>query len=103
MVNNKIEEIIDADEFIAVKGFKAKGKRAAASEVATIEFIEPLEKDAPAFDAEDMMLDSEDINEENFTADIEEVSDSDKKGSAESFSPGSSIDFNIDGEELTLF
>ena len=49
------------------------------------------------------MLDSEDINEENFTSDIEEVSDSDKKGSAESFSPGSSIDFNIDGEELTLF
>ena len=92
----KEAEFIDADEFIAVKGYKAKGKRAAAGEVATIEFVEPLEKDAPAFDAEDMMLDSEDINEENFTP-------GEDGSQPQSYRPGDSVDINIDGEELTLF
>ena len=69
---------------------------AAAGEVATIEFVEPLEKDAPAFDAEDMMLDSEDINEENFTP-------GEDGSQPQSYRPGDSVDINIDGEELTLF
>ncbi|MBO7321454.1 MAG: hypothetical protein J6U80_05955, partial [Bacteroidales bacterium] len=97
----KEPEIIDADEFIAVKGYKAKGKRAAASEVATIEFIEPLEKDAPAFDAADMMLDADYINEGNFP-DIED-DDTPSDNTNQNFSPGSSVDFDINGEELTLF
>ncbi len=97
----KEPEIIDADEFIAVKGYKAKGKRASASEVAAIEFIEPLEKDAPSFDAADMMLDSDYINEENFTD--TENDDTPTSGADQSFTPGSSVDFDINGEELTLF
>ena len=40
-------ETIDVEEFIGKKGFKAKGKKATTYEVASIKFIEPLEKDMP--------------------------------------------------------
>lgn len=42
------KEIIDAEEFIAVKGFKAKGKRLSTFEIAQIVEIEPLEKELPS-------------------------------------------------------
>jgi topoisomerase-4 subunit A len=35
-------EIIDADEFIAVKSFKAKGKRLTGYEVASVTELDPL-------------------------------------------------------------
>lgn len=38
------EELIDAEQFIGVKGFKAKGKRISIYQVGEIEFIEPLRK-----------------------------------------------------------
>ncbi len=38
-------EQIDAEEFIAVKGFKAKGKRVSSYEVKSVKFIEPLQKE----------------------------------------------------------
>lgn len=38
---------IDVEEFIAVKGFKAKGKRATTNEVGTIVAGEPLQKEIP--------------------------------------------------------
>jgi topoisomerase-4 subunit A len=40
--------VIDADEFIAVKGFKAKGKRISTHEVETINELEPTRFDKPA-------------------------------------------------------
>ena len=40
-------ETIDVEDFIGKKGFKAKGKKATTYEVASIKFIEPLEKDMP--------------------------------------------------------
>jgi topoisomerase-4 subunit A len=40
-------EHIDVDAFIGVKSFRAKGKRVTTYDVNTIEFIEPLEKEAP--------------------------------------------------------
>ncbi len=40
--------IIDVEEFIAIKGFKAKGKRISTFDVASVEFIEPLEKQTEA-------------------------------------------------------
>jgi topoisomerase-4 subunit A len=40
-------ELVDADEFIAVKGFKAKGKRLTTFDVKKIEELEPLEKEEP--------------------------------------------------------
>jgi topoisomerase-4 subunit A len=39
------EEVVDVEQFISVKGYKAKGKRLTTFEVATIEEIEPLEKE----------------------------------------------------------
>lgn len=43
-------ENIDVDAFIAVKGYKAKGKRLTTFDVKRVEFIEPLEKEKSAFE-----------------------------------------------------
>ncbi len=40
-------EAIDVDDFIGVKSFRAKGKRASTMEVKTVKFIEPLQKAVP--------------------------------------------------------
>lgn len=40
-------EYIDVDEFIAVKGYKAKGKRISPYTIDMMEFVEPLEKELP--------------------------------------------------------
>lgn len=40
-------ELVDADAFIAIKGFKAKGKRLTTFDVKKIEEVEPLEKEEP--------------------------------------------------------
>ncbi len=40
-------EVIDADEFIAVKGYKARGKRLTTFDVKKIFEIEPLQKEVP--------------------------------------------------------
>ena len=44
-------ETIDVEQFIGKKGFKAKGKKATTFEVASIKFIEPLQKDEPTAEA----------------------------------------------------
>jgi topoisomerase-4 subunit A len=41
------EEIIDVEQFISVKGYKAKGKRLTTFEVAKIVELEPLQKEVP--------------------------------------------------------
>ncbi|MFW5708246.1 MAG: hypothetical protein ACOC12_10010, partial [Bacteroidota bacterium] len=41
----KTDEEINVDEFIGVKGYKAKGKRLSASEVESVEWLEPLTPD----------------------------------------------------------
>ena len=41
-------ENIDVEEFIAVKGFKAKGKRVSTYQVKKVEFTEPLQKEKPS-------------------------------------------------------
>jgi topoisomerase-4 subunit A len=56
---------IDVDEFIAVKGFKAKGKRISTWEIASIEELEPLR--FPESETE-----NEDSDEENEEGDNEE-------------------------------
>lgn len=38
-------EEIDAEEFISVKGFKAKGKRVSTFQIKSVKFIEPLQKE----------------------------------------------------------
>jgi topoisomerase-4 subunit A len=42
---NKPAEMINAEEFIAIKGMKAKGKRISALPVADVEEIEPVQPD----------------------------------------------------------
>lgn len=49
---NREPENIDVDAFIAVKGYKAKGKRLTTFDVKRVEFTEPLEKERTAFDEE---------------------------------------------------
>jgi topoisomerase IV subunit A len=56
------EEIVDVEQFIGVKGFRAKGKRLTTFEVSKILEIEPLQKEEP--EPEEPEIDeTEDIND----------------------------------------
>lgn len=44
---NREMEYIDVDEFIGVKGYKAKGKRISNYTIDLMEFVDPLEKELP--------------------------------------------------------
>ena len=59
------DELIDADEFIAVKGYKAKGKRLSTYEIKKIEEIEPLQKE-PEEPLTDDNADDSDAPKPNF-------------------------------------
>ena len=72
------EEIIDVEQFIGKKGFKAKGKKATTFEVASIQFIEPLQK-------EESMPEGGDEATENPTDNT----------SQESYSIGDSVDMTL--------
>ncbi len=52
---------LDAEEFIAKKGFSAKGKRCSSNDVEKVEFIEPLQKEVPQ--EEEKMPADEDISQ----------------------------------------
>ncbi len=54
----KTEEEINIDEFIGIKGFKAKGKRVSTHEIEDMEWMEPL-------------IDEQPIKEEVYTDDAE--------------------------------
>ena len=60
---------IDAEEFIAVKGFRAKGKRA-GEKIASIAFGEPLQKEEP----EDNAPDAGGLPAEEVAYDLEDLS-----------------------------
>ena len=49
----KEDETLDAEQFIAKKGYAAKGKRCSASELEKVEFTEPLQKEGPDEEEED--------------------------------------------------
>ncbi len=50
----KDPEQVDVYEFIAVKGYKAKGKRLTTNEVKAVTFIEPLQKELPPSEDEEV-------------------------------------------------
>lgn len=50
---NREHEIIDAEEFIAVKGIKARGKRLSTFEIKELTFDEPLEKESKTSHSDD--------------------------------------------------
>ena len=72
----RLVEMVDVDEFIAVKSHRAKGKRLTTYEVASLRFIEPEEDeelmDEPLMDeelGEDEAIDMDDIVGEEISAD----------------------------------
>ncbi len=66
---NREMEYIDVDEFIGVKGYKAKGKRISPYTIDMMEFVEPLEKELPEDEKEEEPISStpSDSNDENPT------------------------------------
>ncbi|MBN1598120.1 MAG: DNA gyrase/topoisomerase IV subunit A [Bacteroidales bacterium] len=54
---NREEEEIDIESFIAVKGFKAKGKRLSNYEIKKVEELEPLKQTVEGIDTPDIELD----------------------------------------------
>ena len=56
--------IVDAEEFIGVKSFKAKGKRLTTYAIASVEELEPKPVAEPEEDAETQIADSLDMREE---------------------------------------
>lgn len=51
-------EEVDAEGFIAVKSYKARGKRLAASEIESVEWLEPLRKEEPEAEPEPIQPES---------------------------------------------
>ena len=72
-------ELIDVDEFIAVKGYKARGKRITTYTVKKILFTEPLEKEVDANQySKEQELDNE-ITLNTFEEEITKTNDTQKK------------------------
>jgi len=63
----KDPEQVDVYEFIAVKGYKAKGKRLTTNEVKSITFIEPLQKEIPIPEGEEEDEEDEEVGENDST------------------------------------
>ncbi|MBS4013546.1 MAG: DNA gyrase/topoisomerase IV subunit A [Bacteroidetes bacterium] len=57
----KTEEIVGIAEFIGVKSYKAKGKRASGYDVESMEWLEPLEQEEEVIAPEHVLADSESI------------------------------------------
>jgi topoisomerase-4 subunit A len=62
---DKEDEVIDAEEFIAVKSHKARGKRLTTFETKKIVFDEPLQKESPEEASENSDDDNDDLDEQN--------------------------------------
>jgi topoisomerase IV subunit A len=83
-------ETIEAESFIGVKGVKAKGKRLSSYPIETILFLEPA--------LEEISIDTFDLNDDLLDSDLPE-----KNNSKESYPPGTSIEIDLDSDDLTLF
>ena len=79
-----LDEIIDAEEFIGVKSYKARGKRLTTFDVKKIVEIEPLQKEEP--DIED--ADIEDIEIEEVEEDLDDAKTAPPKSPGEQMSLG---------------
>lgn len=81
--SERTPEVIDAEEFIAVKGCKARGKRLTNYEIKDIVEIEPLQKEEPE---EETAIDTTDNNEND-----------------DSNNPLKKLPPEDDGEQMSLF
>lgn len=99
-------EYIDVDEFIAVKGFRAKGKRLSAYDIEKVQFVEPLEKEEPTSDGNAGDSGSGDSEPDNQSKDVEAVNGNDLQDKSQKYSSGTIVDLEIDPDpydEPTLF
>lgn len=78
------DEVIDGEEFIGKKSYKAKGKRVTTYEVESVAFGEPL------------------VKESEEQPPVEETGDEGDSG-VKGYEPGSVVDFNNDDDNPTLF
>lgn len=74
---NREKEVIDAEQFIAVKGYKAKGKRLTTFEVDKITETEPAERELPE-EEEDTYTETDELEEEELTDESIKFIDPDK-------------------------
>jgi topoisomerase-4 subunit A len=68
-------EFIDAEEFIAVKGFKARGKRLTTFEVKEISFDDPLDKVEQNYPEEENSIDNLEISNNELNNSVENPDD----------------------------
>lgn len=95
---------VDVEEFIAVKGFKARGKRLTTHKVGSIKEIVPLGK-APEEEAESLVDDDEvvaidDESPREYVFDDVEATEPPKKGAKKAVKPSDAGD---DKDQLKLF
>ncbi|MCQ2958991.1 MAG: DNA gyrase/topoisomerase IV subunit A [Bacteroidales bacterium] len=79
---NRDMEYVDVDEFIGVKGYKAKGKRISNYTIDMMEFVEPLEKEIP----EEEQVASEPVESNDVWKDNTDTLDSEDPVSGEQMS-----------------
>lgn len=102
------DELIDADEFIAVKGFKARGKRLTTFETESVDFDEALDKfveeDLPEESIEDLDEYQEEIISENIENEEEELQQSveDAEDESEKEASDDKIIIDTDKEEAVI-
>jgi topoisomerase-4 subunit A len=72
---NTEPEIIDVEQFISIKSYKARGNKASSKQIAKIKEVEALQKEAyePSFDS---INDDEISNSKNIIKDVTENDDS---------------------------
>ena len=71
----KEPELIDVDEFIGKKGFRAKGKKVSSLEVKNVVFVEPLVKEEPAEAADEDIAAEPDAEEPESDTPEEDLTD----------------------------
>lgn len=85
---------IDAEEFIGVKGFRAKGKRA-GEKISSIAFGDPLQKEEEPYTIDDYgQTEPSEQDSSDASVDVDP---------AETHKPGDTVEFSLDDDDLTLF
>lgn len=92
---SKDPAVIDAGEFIGVKGFRAKGKRA-GEKISSIAFGEPLQKDEEPYTIDEIEPAPQSVRD---TENCDVTIDSGDTGTGS----GEPVEFSLDDDDLTLF
>ena len=71
----KEPELIDVDEFIGKKGFRAKGKKVSSLEVKNVVFVEPLVKEETVEPADEDVTEEPEVEEPDSYTPEEDLTD----------------------------